>query len=149
MPMNTISGRVFLRGTSAGIPGVIVVVQNRSGRPVPAETEAAADRVGVGDRLGSVITDATGSFTLSFEDDEFRVRDPDERRPDLQLSVLVELLVVELDAHVHVLQRCELSFVGDDSLRATDGGSPPLPAWTACRSPPWLRSPGLRVGAPR
>jgi hypothetical protein len=39
------------------------------------------------DRLGSVLTDETGSFTLQYEDADFRRRNPDEQRPDLVLVV--------------------------------------------------------------
>jgi hypothetical protein len=41
-----------------------------------------------GDRLGSVLTAADGSFSLDYEPADYGVRNPGELRPDLQLSVL-------------------------------------------------------------
>src|SRR5215207_1036616 len=88
MPKNTISGRVFLKGTDRGIPGVIVAVHDRDPGTVAEEPEGLTGNGHLGDRLGAVITNASGDFTLAFEDEEFRVRNPEERRPDLQLSIL-------------------------------------------------------------
>jgi hypothetical protein len=40
------------------------------------------------DRLGSQLTDKAGAFSFSFEDEEFRIRNVKEKRPDLSLVVL-------------------------------------------------------------
>jgi hypothetical protein len=40
-----------------------------------------------GDRLGSVITGEDGSFSLSYDDSDFRIINPQEQRPDLHLIV--------------------------------------------------------------
>ena len=42
-----------------------------------------------GDRIGSVLTGADGSFELSYEDTDYRVRNPQEQRPDLMLLLMV------------------------------------------------------------
>jgi hypothetical protein len=42
----------------------------------------------LGDRIGSVLTAADGSFRLGYENDEFRIRNDEEKRPDLLLLVM-------------------------------------------------------------
>lgn len=41
----------------------------------------------LGDRIGSRVTSMEGSFQFSFEDEEFRIRDDMELRPDLYVVV--------------------------------------------------------------
>lgn len=124
--MNTISGRVVLKETGAGIPDVLVVIYDIDPgtqpeeviRPTPTRALSSEDAsdgdptnsvltaaevisstpaparslppqaAGGGDRLGSVLTARDGSFELSYEDTEFQIRKPNERRPDLFLQVL-------------------------------------------------------------
>jgi hypothetical protein len=98
--MNKISGKVVAKESGLGIPGLLVVVFDTDPGTTPeepvltrpqgrsSETPAAPGQgVHVG-RLGSVLTDGTGAFTLTYEDEAFRVRNPQERRPDLSLTVL-------------------------------------------------------------
>jgi hypothetical protein len=98
--MNEISGKVVAKESGLGIPGLLVVVFDADPGTTPGElvstrsqggSSAAPAALGQGvhgDRLGSVLTDRTGAFTLTYEDDAFRVRNPQERRPDLCLTVL-------------------------------------------------------------
>lgn len=97
---NALSGKVLLKETGAGIPDLLVVVYDldpgirpeegfpdspRIDRtaPVPAPGAAA-----LGDRLGSILTSSDGSWSLPYDDADFRRANPSESRPDLQLFVL-------------------------------------------------------------
>lgn len=93
--MNTISGRVVLKESGVGIPDVLVVLTDLDPGTSPEDVtnereraEAARSNIVSGDRIGSVLTDRNGAFSLSFGDTEFQVRNPSEKRPDVQLSVL-------------------------------------------------------------
>jgi hypothetical protein len=98
--MNKIIGKVVARQSGLGIPGLLVVAFDCDPGTAPEERVSAGPqgRSGAapaprgqglhGDRLGSVVTDGTGAFTLTYEDDAFRVRNPQEGRPDLRLDVL-------------------------------------------------------------
>ncbi len=97
--MNHISGRVILKETGIGIPDLLVVIHDIDPGTTPEEsivTPAAPTGTAplsipvtsLGDRLGSRLTAADGTFEFSYEDLEFQVRNPDERRPDLLLLVL-------------------------------------------------------------
>ena len=97
---NEISGKVVAKESGLGIPGLLVVVFDCDPGTAPEElvlvraqgrsgaTPAVRGRRVRVDRLGSVVTDGTGAFTLTYEDDAFRVRHTRERRPDLCLTVL-------------------------------------------------------------
>jgi hypothetical protein len=97
--MNSISGKVVLAETGIGIPDLLVVIHDVDPGTEPEEAlpggvitdsiarVAPASR-GIGDRLGSRLTHADGTFSFEYEDDEFRVRNPEEKRPDLLLLVL-------------------------------------------------------------
>jgi hypothetical protein len=93
--MNRISGKVLVKESGLGIPNLLVVVFDLDPRTQPEEILRASSsnvsgHVGAfpADRLGSVATDEAGSFELRYEDDEFRVRNPQERRPDLFVTVM-------------------------------------------------------------
>jgi hypothetical protein len=99
--MNKISGRVVLKETGVGIPDLLVVIHDVDPGTTPEEalpatsassrtatTLAAASRVGLGDRLGSRLTTASGAFDFEYEDEEFRYRNAEEKRPDLLLLVI-------------------------------------------------------------
>jgi hypothetical protein len=100
--LNTVSGRVVLGKTHSGIPELVVVLFDVDPGTRPEEmlnAVAAASTTttvplganllgGLGDRLGSVLTGPDGAFTISFDDDAFRIRHEGERRPDLLLLVL-------------------------------------------------------------
>jgi hypothetical protein len=50
---------------------------------------AVLDSLGnLGDRIGSVLTDKNGMFSIEFDDAEFKYRNPKETRPDLFLLVM-------------------------------------------------------------
>jgi hypothetical protein len=95
---NVVSGRVVLKGTGVGIPDLIVVLYDVDpgtkpeelipGNPLPVASSSSDGSLGIGDRIGSRLTDAAGAFELSYDDDEARIRNPGETRPDLWLSVL-------------------------------------------------------------
>ena len=83
----------------SAVPGAAVPWMRSAGY-APAtvvEDQVGGGRLGFGigpvddrpqaDRLGSVLTDATGSFTLQYDDADFRRRNPDEQRPDLVVVV--------------------------------------------------------------
>lgn len=98
--MNKISGKVVAKKSGLGIPGLLVVVFDSDPGTTPEElvstrsqgrsstAPAALSQEVHGDRLGSVVTDGTGAFTFTYEDDAFRVRNPQVRRPDLCLTIL-------------------------------------------------------------
>lgn len=97
MSTNQISGKVILKETNSGIPDVLVVLYDVDPETRPEEivanlttTSAVINNArsvlgGLGDRIGSVLTGADGSFILSYEDGEFRIRNEGEKRPDLLL----------------------------------------------------------------
>lgn len=112
--MNYLSGRIILKESGVGIPDLLVVVYDVDPGAQPEElatgcadpvgreeaattTSAAAVTVAamarrwapaVGDRLGSRLTAADGSFRFDYEDEEFQIRNPNEKRPDLLLMIL-------------------------------------------------------------
>ncbi|HEX2871775.1 MAG TPA: hypothetical protein VHP33_10970 [Polyangiaceae bacterium] len=95
MATNVINGKIIVKETGVGIRDLIVVIHDldpgtlsEDAAPPRDRVSPAADVGGLGDRLGSRLTDANGLFNFSFEDGEFQLRNPKERRPDLQLSVL-------------------------------------------------------------
>ena len=83
-------GRVQVRETSRAVAGLVVAVFDRdpSQRPPieqlpPSELFSGTN---VGNRIGSTITDADGSFELTYDVEDFRTAT--ERRPDLVVVVL-------------------------------------------------------------
>jgi hypothetical protein len=97
----TISGRVVLKESGIGIPDLLITIFDldpgtKAEESIPGVTAvnpgAAASNGGPnatqGDRLGTVLTAADGSFSLGYEPADYGVRNPGELRPDLQLSVL-------------------------------------------------------------
>lgn len=94
---NRLSGKVLLKESGAGIPDLLVVVFDvdqdvRSDETFGGEGPRSNPPIGVpttlGDRIGSVLTAEDGSWTLTYDDPDFRVLEPNEKRPDLQLMVL-------------------------------------------------------------
>ena len=91
---NRVSGKVLLKETGVGIPDLLVVIYDLDPGTRPEE-EFGGDPDGVipspphlGDRLGSILTAADGSWSLEYQDREFRILNQNEKRPDLQLMVL-------------------------------------------------------------
>ena len=96
MATNSISGRIVEKDTALGIADVLAIVFDVDPNTKPEEefggTAGAAPPIPtqlamLGDRLGSVLTGPDGSFQLDFDDADYRVRNPDEQRPDLMLLV--------------------------------------------------------------
>jgi hypothetical protein len=107
--MNTITGKVNAVPSNLGIPNLIVVVYDvdPDGKPeeiirdlpafagpqrrgARAAVATPRNELGIlGDRIGSVLTGPDGSFSLSYEDSEYQIRNPTEKRPDLFLMVFV------------------------------------------------------------
>jgi hypothetical protein len=92
---NRISGKIVLKETGIGIPDLLVVIYDLDpgARPEeefasPASRSASPPPPLLGDRLGSVLTGPDGSWSLGYEDAEFRILNNTEKRPDLQLMVL-------------------------------------------------------------
>lgn len=99
--MNKVSGKIVLKESGVGVPDLLVVVYDVDSGTQP-EDVVGTKSVGTvpslgqgfaGDRLGFALTDSSatdkrGTFELTYEDDEFRIRNPEEKRPDLFLFVL-------------------------------------------------------------
>ena len=95
---NRISGRIVLKETGVGIPDLLVVMydldpgtRSEEGLEAPASPTSIlvpTPQALLGDRLGSVLSGADGSWALAYQDAEFRILNNTEKRPDLQLMVL-------------------------------------------------------------
>jgi hypothetical protein len=79
--MNTVSGRVLLKETGAGVADLLVEVFD-----VQAESTSTSP-LPIGDRLGSVATGSDGSFLIEYTDASIRPRDAAPARPSLLLVV--------------------------------------------------------------
>lgn len=91
VPQNMITGKVILKETGAGIPNLLVVLYDIDSSSAYNTTINATLTPGAyefGDRLGSVLTEADGSWSLSYTDAAFGADDPSEKRPDLLLMVM-------------------------------------------------------------
>jgi len=97
--MNKVSGRIVLKESGIGIPDLLVSVFDIDPKTQPEEIIATLNGVNntpvatAGqefpvDRIGSVLTNTNGIFELTYEDDEFRIRNDKEKRPDLFLIVM-------------------------------------------------------------
>lgn len=92
--MNKISGKIILDQSQLGLPNLLVVLYDLDPGTRPEEILARCAATDgqwlndLGDRLGSVLTGPDGSFSLSYEDGELRIRNEKEKRPDLWLFVL-------------------------------------------------------------
>jgi hypothetical protein len=93
---NTISGKILLAEAQVGIPNLLVVLydadpgtkaEEQVATFVASESSIGTAMNGLGDRIGSVLTDIDGAFNLSYHDGEFRIRNEGEKRPDLVLLV--------------------------------------------------------------
>jgi hypothetical protein len=100
--MNNVSGRILVKESNLGIPNLLIEIfdLDPGTKPEDLVSAFAADGTGsppviartslanlLSDRIGSILTDARGGFTLDYEDNEFRRRNPTEIRPDLLLLV--------------------------------------------------------------
>lgn len=94
--MNKVEGKISAKGSGIGIPGLLVVVYDLDPETEPQEppdafgslsTAALTPNMGA-DCLGSTFTDKDGLFELTYEDTAFRIRTPNEERPDLWLMAL-------------------------------------------------------------
>ena len=115
--MNHLGGRVVLKETGVGIPDLLVVIYDVDPGTTPEEASSTGEAVtgggagregaapllaatatvapiartwdpDIGDRLGSRLTGTDGSFQFDYEDTEFQIRNPKEKRPDLLLMIL-------------------------------------------------------------
>jgi len=95
---NTISGKIVLKGSGLPIPDLLVVIfdldpgqrsdeEFPSPTPITLSATSSTSRPFPGDRLGSILSAADGTWSLTYEDSEFRVANANEKRPDLQLMV--------------------------------------------------------------
>ncbi len=108
--MNKITGKITLTSSNIGIPNLLVVVYDVDLGTLSEESiiklfvegkELISQPLkilndnkkpidgfdGLGDRIGSVLTDNNGQFSIEYEDEEFRIRNKGERRPDLLVLV--------------------------------------------------------------
>jgi hypothetical protein len=97
LSVNRISGKVLQKETGVGIPDLLVVIydldpgtrsEEEFPTPAPPTTGPLPVTAFLGDRLGSVLSGADGSWALEYQDSEFRIANNTEKRPDLQLTVL-------------------------------------------------------------
>ncbi|HEV7305587.1 hypothetical protein [Ensifer sp.] len=99
--MNEITGKITHKESGLGVPDLLVVVYDLDPDTRPEElaldgasftgverTAGSAGLSALGDRICSVATNAAGEFGYKFEDAEFRIRDEQEKRPDLLLMVV-------------------------------------------------------------
>jgi hypothetical protein len=92
--MNGVSGRIVVKETGAGIPDLVVAVfdldphssPEEKFESVPVDSGPEKWRKIAGNRLGSVLTRADGTFLLEYDENAFRTGD-EEKRPDLTLMV--------------------------------------------------------------
>lgn len=85
--VNRIAGRVLSRETGTGISDLAVLALDIDHPNIDLEVAPSAQTRAY-DRLGSVLTDREGRFTLDFGDDLFTKKDPKEGRPDIEILVL-------------------------------------------------------------
>src|SRR4029450_4204010 len=89
---NVVSGKVVLAQHPIGIQDLLVVLYDLDPGTRPEDVIATVDAQNglnsLGDRIGSVLTEADGSFRLTYEHGDFRVRNEAEKRPDLLLLVM-------------------------------------------------------------
>lgn len=91
---NTIAGKVTLKESGLGIPNLLVVIHNSDRSPASITASSGGSAIAqpssevFGHPIGSVLTASDGSFSLSFEDSEFRAANGANKRPDLFLIVL-------------------------------------------------------------
>ncbi len=87
--MNTISGRVILKESGVGIPSLLAVLFSTGNTVTPSPAGTPPSSVPPPqNRLGSVMTGADGSFTLTYEDSSFQTNNSIAGRPDLHLTLL-------------------------------------------------------------
>lgn len=98
--MNKIVGKISHKETGLGIPDLLVVIYDVDPDTRPEELlnefnpsngntlSNAQLPLSFGDRITSEATDAEGRFVCEYRDEEFRVRNESEKRPDLLLMVL-------------------------------------------------------------
>ena len=95
---NSLTGKVILKENGLGIPDLLVVIYDFDSVERPDEAlNPSMSKVPItvpethlvpGDRICSIITDQNGCWSINYEDIEFRVSNPGEKRPDLQLMIL-------------------------------------------------------------
>lgn len=109
--MNKVTGKITLTKSNIGIPNLLVVIYdidpstksqdlisklNVDGKLTTSMPIVIIDAFsnptkpvtdGLGDRIGSVLTDENGNFSIEYDDEEFRIRNTEEQRPDLLLLV--------------------------------------------------------------
>ncbi len=91
MSTNIISGKVTHSESGLGIFNLLVVVIDLDPNTPPEDildTTPSEDLKNSPERLGSVLTDFNGNFSLSYEDIEFQTQNPKEKRPDISIQIL-------------------------------------------------------------
>ena len=97
-PGNRVAGQIVTLKENIAVPNLVVVLfdvdptdsksQEALAVAIAGTNVGVTDALGkIGDRLGSALTDGSGSFTIEYEDEDFRREDSAETRPDLFLIV--------------------------------------------------------------
>lgn len=88
--MFKIQGKILVKETGIGIPGLVVHAYDRD-TPQPTKQKLSAellfDRQGGADCLGSVITSQDGSFSILFVQEDFNISSGTDIRPEIYLVV--------------------------------------------------------------
>ncbi len=90
---NVIFGKVILKESGLGIPDLLIIIFDRDSNTHAHDIKkqlsykrggdaSALKTTGCGGRLGSVLTSIDGQFSFEYHDQEFRLRNPDEQRPE-------------------------------------------------------------------
>jgi hypothetical protein len=88
LSQNTVSGRVFLKESGVGIPRLLVVLSSLDSTSRVPSAPPASTTTTSSVRLISMATGPDGSFAGSYEDNDFKITNPQEKRPNLQLTIL-------------------------------------------------------------
>lgn len=115
--MNKLSGYVLVKETNVGIPNLVVAVFDSERSLASAGEKGTFSFSDCGKRIGSVLTDRDGRFSLQREGLEFQ---GNEARPDLVLVVFAPEDVGDLDHPVPLAPAKRVLYVSATPL--TDAG---------------------------
>jgi hypothetical protein len=105
--MNEISGRIVVRETGIGIPALVVTAFDLDPGTKPEElvaTDSGSDGVATltaarkgfpGRRLGSTLTDESGGFRVTYEDDDFRLPGGEQNRKEIRPHLFLTVFAPE------------------------------------------------------
>jgi hypothetical protein len=92
---NLITGKVIVKESGLGIPDLVVMIYDfdrvdgfEPRNLIKARTGNVSPTFGGLEKLGSVLTESDGSFSLRFEDTDFNDPQPGNQRPDIFMMIL-------------------------------------------------------------